>query len=74
MAKQVRQVACPKCNRKQPYRSADSIYFCDECRMQFDDSPDEGGTYFSDPSRRMELEDERRAQKQQRTKARFSGR
>lgn len=70
--KNQRTVACPKCGRKQSYRTADALYFC--CGRQFDDSPDEGGDYFSDPTKRLELADEARVKRQNRTRARLGGR
>lgn len=66
-------VACPKCKRKQPFRTPDSIYFCESCRMQFD-TDDDGGDFFSDPSRRLELADEDRVRRQNRTRSRINGR
>lgn len=50
-------VSCPGCGGKQPERSADAIYWCDKCRCQFDDAPDEGGTHHSDPSKRLEYQE-----------------
>lgn len=51
-------VACPRCKRKQPYKSPDALYWCDHCRAQFDDSPDEGGDYSDrDPSARLERQE-----------------
>jgi ribosomal protein L37AE/L43A len=52
-------VRCPKCNRPQPKRgSHDTIYWCEHCRCQFDDEPDEGGTYDDrNPARRLEREE-----------------
>lgn len=61
------QVACPKCQRKQAKRSADAIYYCENCRAQFDDSPDEGGTY-SDRNPAARLEREERQQQQRRNR------
>ena len=52
-------VRCPGCNRPKP-KSSVGLYICDHCGAQFDDDPDEGGSHFADPSRRIELEDERR--------------
>ena len=74
MAKEVRQVACPKCGRKQPYRSPDSIYMCGNCNMQFDAEGDDGGSFFTDPTKRIELEDEARIKRQNRTRARMGRR
>lgn len=67
-------VRCPKCNRKQPRHTSDSIYFCEVCKCQFDDSPDEGGDFFSDPSKRLERQEEDRIRNQNRTRARMGKR
>ena len=69
-----RQVACPRCGRKQPYQSPDSIYWCTSCRGQFDDDPTEGGDYSADPSRRAERAEEERIRRQDRTRARMGKR
>lgn len=69
----VKTVACPKCKRKQPARTPDAIYWCDDCRCQFDNDPDEGGSVFSDPSRRAELEDEAQSKRHAISRARRTG-
>ena len=52
------KVQCPKCGKKQPRRSADAIYWCSTCRMQFDNDPDEGGDFSDrDPSARLERQE-----------------
>jgi len=55
-------VQCPGCRRKQPKRGGhDTIYWCNHCRCQFDDDPDEGGDYDDrSPSRRLEMSEKRR--------------
>jgi ribosomal protein L37AE/L43A len=54
-------VSCPRCSRKQPRRTPDAIYWCENCRCQFDDDPDEGGDYSSrNPAARLEREERRR--------------
>lgn len=54
-------VKCPRCGRPQPKTlGPDGIYFCGHCEVQYDSEPDEGGSHFNDPSKRIELEDERR--------------
>jgi ribosomal protein L37AE/L43A len=50
-------VACPGCGKRFPKRGPDAIYFCGKCRCQFDDDPDEGGDYSSDPSKRIEYQE-----------------
>lgn len=69
-----RMVACPKCGRKQRWRSADAIYMC-VCRFTFDDSPEEGGDYSDrNPAARLERADEQRIRRQNRTRARMGKR
>lgn len=51
-------VRCPRCHRPQAKRGPDAIYWCENCRCQFDDQPDEGGDYSDrDPSWRLEREE-----------------
>lgn len=54
-------VRCPRCNRPQRRQGPHSLYWCDHCRCQFDDSPDEGGDYSDrNPAARLEREEARR--------------
>lgn len=46
------------------------IYVCRDCGGQFDDDPDEGGSHYADPTRRIENQDERRAKRFQRRQLR----
>lgn len=48
-------VRCPKCGRKQLYRSQDAIYRCGPCGVMFDNDPSEGGD-FSDHNAAARLE------------------
>lgn len=50
---------CPKCRKRQTTDYRDGGYYCHNCRMEFDDDSDEGGTYYNDPTRRIEREEER---------------
>ena len=50
---------CPKCGRRAPNGEGDT-FWCDHCLMMFDDDPDEGGDYGTDPTRRMMREEARR--------------
>lgn len=51
-------VACPCCRRQQPYRAPDSLYWCENCRGQFDAEGDDGGTYSDqNPAARIEREE-----------------
>ena len=53
-------VRCPRCNRRQKRQGPDTLYWCEVCRCQFDDDPDEGGDYCTDPTRRIVREEGRR--------------
>ena len=54
-------VRCPKCGRKQPLsKTPHDTYYCEWCRMMFDDEPDEEGDYCTDPTRRLMREEGRR--------------
>lgn len=54
-------VACPRCRRVQAARGPNAIYWCDVCKCQFDDDPDEGGNHDDrNPAARMEREERRR--------------
>jgi hypothetical protein len=51
-------VRCPGCQRPQSRRGPDAIYWCNHCRCQFDDTPDEGGDFSDrDPAWRLEREE-----------------
>jgi ribosomal protein L37AE/L43A len=60
------QVACPKCGRKQPKQGPNVLYWCDHCRMQHDDEPDEGGGFIDDPVRNAERKEEFQNRQQER--------
>lgn len=49
---------CPLCKSKKVIKSGDRNFFCTRCKATFDDASDEGGDYFTDPTRRAELVDE----------------
>lgn len=60
--------ACPRCqNRSQRsiLQIADT-YKCGRCGAMYDNDPDEGGTHYSDPSKRLERAEDERARRQQR--------
>lgn len=60
MAAEKKTVSCPQCGTKQTDRGSTAIYFCDKCRVQFDNDPDEGGTYSDrNPAARLEREERR---------------
>ncbi len=56
------KVRCPGCGRQQPIKNAkdpkDALYYCSVCKVQFDSDPDEGGSHYSDPSKRLEKSDQ----------------
>jgi len=63
------KVKCPntKCGKLQPFRPGNDVIYGCSCGRQFDNDPDEGGTYHNrDASRRIEREDEARHQRQKR--------
>lgn len=52
---------CPVCRTARHVVSHDGDgFFCGKCRGMFDADPDEGGDYFSDPSKRLERSEERK--------------
>lgn len=61
------QVSCPGCGRKQPHSGRrGTLYYCEVCRCQFDDDPDEGSpTTYNDPVKSLEAK-ERRGQRRRR--------
>jgi ribosomal protein L37AE/L43A len=61
------QVACPGCGRKQAKRGGrDTIYYCSNCRCQFDDDPNEHGTAIHrDPERNAQSKEEYQLRQQQ---------
>jgi DNA-directed RNA polymerase subunit RPC12/RpoP len=54
---------CPFCGSKKTYAEGHRNYFCMSCKRGFDDDPDEGGDYSTDPTRRMEQLERRRARR-----------
>ena len=53
---------CPKCPRckttRQVYEDGDRGFWCDDCKIAFDDDPDEGGTHSDNPVRSAERTEE----------------
>ena len=46
---------CPKCgSNRQVYEDGDRGFWCDSCKVAFDNDPDEGGTHSNDPTKRIE--------------------
>ena len=57
-------VRCPKCNRPQlKIGGHEMLYFCERCRLQFDDEPVEPDYSDRDPTWRLEREEQRRSRK-----------
>jgi hypothetical protein len=55
---------CPSCgDNRSVYEEGDRDYFCRTCNQAFGE--DDGGDYFTDPTRRIELADERAKRKRQ---------
>ena len=50
---------CPFCGSKKVADHGDHVFHCAACDKYFDDMPEEGGTYFADPTRRLEREEEK---------------
>lgn len=55
-------IKCPRCKRPQRLRTPDALYKCDGCGGLFDGEASEGGDYYSDPSRRLEKQEQRQQQ------------
>lgn len=52
------KIRCPRCGRKQPRCPEPHVYYCDRCKMGFDDDPDEGGDYSGrNPAARLERQE-----------------
>ena len=63
---------CPRCNSsRRVYADFERDFWCTSCHMGFDDNPDEGGDYSTDPTRRIEREE---AQAVRTSKRRFAAR
>lgn len=67
-------VRCPKCGKRQPFRTPHAVYRCDQqggCGAMFDDEPDEGGSHDDrNPAARLEREERRKEHQQARRTAR----
>lgn len=50
---------CPACNRRTLDTGPSDLYWCDHCRASFDLSGDDGGDYFDDPTKRLEVQERR---------------
>lgn len=52
MTQQNRLPDCPSCgSSRSVYEDGDRNFFCNNCKVTFDDLPDEGGDYSRDPVR-----------------------
>jgi ribosomal protein L37AE/L43A len=61
-------VSCPGCGRNQPRQRDDTIYWCGVCQCQFDGDPGDGGDYFNDPTKRIEVQEQRTLRRSARQK------
>ena len=62
---------CPRCrSHKSVYHDRDRNYYCRLCHIAFDDDPDEGGDYCTDPTRRIQREEERARVRREKNKGR----
>lgn len=57
---------CPRCGRIKAVVQAGGYFHCGGCGAMFDGDLSEGGSYYADPTKRLELEDEQRARKNNR--------
>jgi tRNA(Ile2) C34 agmatinyltransferase TiaS len=56
---------CPVCKtNKRVEANGRNEYVCLKCGGHFDNDPDEGGTHYSDPSKRMEKQEQRQINQQ----------
>ena len=51
---------CPQCGRVRAVKEFFDMFRCSSCGAEFDDDPDEGGDYLSDPTKRIERKRRRR--------------
>jgi ribosomal protein L37AE/L43A len=51
---QEKQAKCPRCGRYGSVLRIVDFFHCTACDAEFDDLPDEGGDYFTDPTKRIE--------------------
>lgn len=58
---------CPFCGRRKGIQPAGPDTFkCPACGAMFDSDPEEGGSHYSDPSKRLEMEEAEREHKKNR--------
>lgn len=50
---------CPACKSKKTVQSLPGFYYCYNCDGYFDDSPDEGGDYWDNPTLRAQRAESR---------------
>lgn len=55
---------CPRCGRTCVPQGG--YLWCTHCKALFDEDENEGGDYFTDPTRRLELAEEREARREDR--------
>lgn len=59
--KQTNGMRCPWCGRRKSVVAEGETFYCTACSRRFDSDPNEGGDYFSDPSKRLERSEEKRS-------------
>lgn len=53
------EIRCPFCGRWKSVRPQADTFFCTRCFKHFDNDPDEGGDYATDPTKRIERTENR---------------
>ena len=56
-------IPCPRCRSSkqvQPIGVSGDMFRCGRCGGLFDSEPDEGGSFFDDPSKRLEVQEQQR--------------
>ncbi len=49
---------CPKCSSNRAvYEDGDRKLWCTNCKVSFDNDPTEGGDYFNNPTKRIEVQE-----------------
>jgi ribosomal protein L37AE/L43A len=58
--------ACPGCASTSVEQHDGDFYFCVKCQNLFDANPGEGGDYYTDPTKRLEKQEEYEERQRQR--------
>lgn len=59
---------CPVCKKRDKVTMNGDLHYCGRCRGLFDSDPNEGGTAYSDPTKRL-----REAEKNKRDRSHLKG-